>query len=306
MNAKLLPVYVTLLFVASCNQNPKSEKEENYDSVLITEYSNTYDETTNRLMSVQIAEILNLYYGDINNKAYVLDTKRLRRYSYNSDTDYSATELSDDTDVKVIRHSGNTEEELWLKDGKDTVLYSFKRYNEGGRLEYIKNISGSDDTSSGGNFISESYYYYDKNGNLIKMVDSDLSLGEKTEEYYFEGITYDEALLQVPQSVYTRKVVCTTKQADKDTVITRTTINGELHTVIKEYKKDALRVEVTKRIIDKGYWVDSTYYREDKMLRTILRDSNEMNKRISISDYDEKGNLVKEILKYKSYGSLKE
>lgn len=67
-NCSLYMQHYCSLVPASRIKNRK--KEENYDSVLITEYSNIYDETTNRLISVQIAEILNLYFGDANNKAY--------------------------------------------------------------------------------------------------------------------------------------------------------------------------------------------------------------------------------------------
>lgn len=295
MKVKWLFLGAVLLFSA-CRHN--NEPQEKYDVVSVTEYKNSYDED-GRLTEVQIAETTDMLHGRDNSGAFIVTFNSLRKYTYNSDTDYLIMEFADMLrEVKTIKYSGNTKEELWLENGNDTTVYTFERYYDKGKLEYEKHITKSHNTPSD-EWRSETFYYYDKNGCLIKTVDHDLNTGVKTERYFFEDITYDEALRSMPASKYKPKIVCKVKDNSRDTLITRTITDGLLSKVCKEYRDNGLKVHVSRMMGKSGYWVDSIYYKGDKKVRTTKVDSTDVMKMLVTSEYDGNGNLIREVNKTK-------
>ena len=286
----LLPSIALLLTACGHNAQP----QEHYNSVLITEYNNTYD-NAGRLVNVKAVNTHNLYYSQ--DKAYILTSNSLQQYIYSNDTDYIATEISD-SDIKTTSRHKNIKEELWLKDGKDTTFYSFTRYYAKDKPEYIKDISASADTPSEKQ-VSESFYTYDSQGELLKTTDTDLITGQKTERYFFKGITYEEALQKIPHSECTQEIVCENTTTNNDTVIVLTTIDGAPSKTRKEYRDGELRIEVLNREFEDFHWTDSTYYKNGMKFKETSIDSNRTNKTITISIYDEKGHLLKETDKYK-------
>ena len=257
---------------------------------------NTYDEA-GRLSEVRMTETTDMLPGKDNSGAFVTTSKSSRKYVYNNDTDYVVMEFVDMlSEVKTIKYSAGTKEELWLENNQDTVMYSFEKYRDKDKLEYRKDVSKHNGTPPE-EWRSETFYDYDKNGNLVKCVEHDLCTGVKTARYFFEGITYDEALRRVPESRYKPKIVCKVRADNRDTIITQTVVDGLLDEVLKEYRHNGLKVVVSRTILDKGYLIDSIYYKKDRKLRTVIIDSTD-----AISEFDEKGNPVKEVSKMKHNG----
>ena len=292
---ELLFLSMTLLLTA-CSHDTKPQ--EKYDAVSVSYYTNTYDDK-GRLSYVQMEEMNYLYYGEDKSQAYIMTSNSSRQYIYQNDTDYLATEFSE-SDIRTTSYIGNTEEELWLQDGKDTVHYCFTKYHDKDKPEYTKNISKSKDKPSE-DWRSESYFTYDKDNNLIKVIDNDLKTGERTERYNFIGITYNEARQKVPQSEHKQEIECKTVKTDKDTLITQITVNGLLSEIQKKYAAGELLVETSDRKTEKSHWIDSTFYKNGKIIRKSRIDSNGESIIIATSMYDEKENLVKETNKYRMF-----
>lgn len=285
----LLP---SIALLAACSRN--TQPQEHYNSVLITEYNNTYD-NAGRLVNVKAVNTHNLYYSQ--DKAYILTSNSLQQYIYSNDTDYIATEISD-SDIRTTSRHKNIKEELWLKDGKDTTFYSFTRYYAKDKPEYIKDISASCDSPSE-KWMSESFYTYNSQGELVKTTDTDLTTGEKTERYFFRGITYEEALQKTPHSECTREIVCENTTANNDTVIVTTTIGGLPSEIRKEYRDGELKIEVLNRKFGDSHRTDSIYYKNGMKFKETCIDSSRTSKTIKTSIYDERGHLLKETDKYK-------
>lgn len=287
-----------VLFSACSHDNKPQEK---YDVISVKEYVNTYDEA-GRLSEVRMTETTDMLPGKDNSAAFVMTSKSSRKYVYNSDTDYLVMEFIDMlSEVKTIKYSPTVKEELWLENNQDTVTYSFERYRDKDKPEYRKDVSKFNGTPSE-EWRSETFYDYDRNGNLVKCVEHDLCTGVKTEKYFFEGITYDEALRSMPESRYKPKIVCKVKTNVRDTAITQTVVDGLLNEVLKEYRHNGLKVVVSRTILNKGFLTDSTYYKKDKKLRATRVDSTDVMKIVTTSEYDEKGNPVKEVSKTKHNG----
>ena len=273
------------ILLNACHHNAKPQ--EHYDTVSITTYHNTYD-SIGRLVNVQAMEKLTIYYDK--DKGYTQISNRLQWYLHSNDSNYIATELSG-SDVITINCHGNIKEELHLQDGKDTTFYSFTRYYAKDKPEYAKHLFIGETSTE--REASESYFIYDHNGDIVQTTDSDLITGEKTERYFFKGITYKEARQKLPPSECKQEIVCETTTANKDTVIVLTSINGSPHETRKEYKDGELRIEVRTRNIEDLYQTDSIYYRNNRKLKEIHINSSPRSKNITVSVYDEKGHLLK-------------
>ena len=163
--------------------------------------------------------------------------------------------------------------------------------------------------------------FYDTEGNRIKSIYKSFDTNEVSETYYFDGITYEEALLRIPKSADKPDIVCSTKSVVNDTVIIRTTLNGELEDITKEYTdkskkvkqnydrngildaewvdyvEDGLKISASNYQRPDGFRTDSVFYKNDRKLRKVEVDSNRVMKMITNSEYDDKGNLLKEVTK---------
>ncbi|MCD8184357.1 MAG: hypothetical protein LUE99_16220 [Bacteroides sp.] len=318
------PVFIIALFLSSCSNAVK--QQENYDVVIVSEYDNTYDKE-GRLSKVSIVETISMHSGRDDNKPFVDTSVRTQRYSYTDDACLMTESSYNPNIVETIRSSNDSKEELQLEDEKDTISYSFERYhhNDKDKLEHEKTLWRSRGNSSMTSSF-ESYHYYDENGNEIKSIYHDLETKKKEETYYFSGITYAEALQRVPKSVNEQKIVCAIKTVDNDTVIIRTTYNGKLEDITKEYtdgnkkikqkydtaaeliaewtdyEEEGLKISTSNTQRPDGFHTDSIFCRNGKKLRAIWIDSTDMMKMVVTSEYDIKGNLVREVTKTKHSG----
>lgn len=295
MNVKIVLVLGIMSFVFACKE---VKQKECYDSVNIIEYKNIYD-GNNRLLNVEGTEHQYMYYGDENKKEFLVGTyHHTSQYHYDSDTSYTVTEFSGSAnETRITKYTGKTKEELILKDGKDTVKYSYTIYYDKDKPEYTKTVQKfGGDPSSDEN--KEEFYYYDINGYNTRIDRNDLNTGEK-------------------------EVICNLEQKNGDTIVSYTSINGVPGMVTKEYpegtkkvsrvlnneiefidiqteyEKDGLKINVTENVSPIGCMTDSIYYKNGIKIRTNRYYSGNNLETVTLSEYDEQGNIIKEVQKSK-------
>lgn len=170
-------LYSVLLFL-SCSQN---KPQEDYDIVTVTEYENLYD-IIGRLSKVHIKVTIEApHHRNENNEAFVTTYYGLRQYEYKTDSEYTMREsFASSGESRIVRYNDKKKEELRLKNG-DTITYTFDRYYDEDKIEYSRmKWKDSGEISVAGNY--ETYYFYDKNGNNIKRIETDLQTGESKQE----------------------------------------------------------------------------------------------------------------------------
>lgn len=291
-------LYSVLLFL-SCSQN---KPQEDYDIVTVTEYENLYD-IIGRLSKVHIKVTIEApHHRNENNEAFVTTYYGLRQYEYKTDSEYTMREsFASSGESRIVRYSDKKKEELRLKNG-DTITYTFDRYYDEDKIEYSRmKWKDSGEISMAGNY--ETYYFYDKNGNNIKRIETDLQTGESKQE-----------------------LITVLKQIRQDTVITRKIVNDALQSVEKEFVNEkkkvrkveqildnsvefvdvyiesvenGIKVDVNKSISKYACVIDSVYSKGDIKIKSVKIDSSKDMEMITTSEYDSKGNIVKEIMKTK-------
>ena len=297
MVTMLLLHYIVL---SACSQ---SKPQEDYGVVTIKEYKNLYD-IIGRLSSVEIKEIVEMpHHRNEKDEAFVLTYCGLQQYEYKSDSEYTMKESYESSDEsRIIRYDNKTVEELHLENGKDTVMYTFERYYDEDKPEYSREKW----RDSNNMFIitdNETYYVYDDNGNIIKRIETNFLTNESKQE-----------------------IIRNIKQTHRDTIITQVMVNDVLDRIEKEftdgikkvrqvqfildndticrdtrveYEKDGLMVNVSKSVGKSICKIDSIYSKNGIKVRTAQM-SSDKNMKIEItSEYDAKGNIVKEIMKTK-------
>lgn len=310
-------IFAGFLLLFSCSNSVKQQKD--YDAVMINEYKNTYD-NKGRLSKVIITVTKGMYSGD---NGLEDKTVRIQQYSYKDDTDYLIDEITGVLgEQRLIKYTRHSKEEILLKNEKDTLEYSYERYYncDKDKSEYSKMMWRSYDNPSVQEGFEDSCFY-DTEGNRIKSIYKSFDTNEVSETYYFDGITYEEALLRIPKSADKPDIICSTKSVVNDTVIIRTTLNGELEDITKEYTdkskkikrqydrngildaewvdyvEDGLKISASNYQRPDGFRTDSVFYKNDRKLRKVEVDSNRVMKMITNSEYDDKGNLLKEVTK---------
>lgn len=273
-------------FIISCKH---SKQEEKYDVITTAKYENTYD-TWGRLSEVHITEVQKMYYGNDKDKAFPTTFHSSLHYDYQTDQQYTETEILEDFNESIIhRYTEDTEEELWLKDNKDTLYYSFYRYLAKNKPEYAKIIRKDIDNPQE-NEYREEYFEYDQNNYLVKQSIKNLQTKEKPEIYTFNRVMQG------------------------DTLITRTTIDGVLQTIRKEftdgkkkieqtwgnnmelistnteYEEDGLKVSTTESKIA-GCDIDSIYSKNGKTSYSVQIRTSKHDKTLINKVYDLKGNV---------------
>lgn len=297
MVTMLLLHYIVL---SACSQ---SKPQEDYDVVTVKEYKNLYD-IIGRLSSVKTKVDIEMpHHRNEKDEAYVMTYYGLQQYEYKSDSEYTmkeSYELSDNS--KIIRYGNKTVEELHLENGKDTVMYTFERYYDKNKPEYSREKWRD---SNGMSVITdnETYYVYDENGNNIKRIEKDFQTKESKQE-----------------------MIRNIKQTHRDTIITQVMINDVLGRIEKEftdgikkvrqvksildnetnyvdthieYEKDGFVVNVRESVGESSCKIDSIYSKNGIKVRTAQMSSDKNMKIVITSEYDAKGNIVKEIMKTK-------
>lgn len=288
-------LYSMLLFI-SCNQN---KPQENYDAIIISEFKNNYD-IINRLSRVEIAQTQNMYYGPNKSEVFKTTSNGSQQYEYKDSLGYTMKELVESSgESRVVRYANKTIEELRLEGEKDTIWYSFDRYYDKDKPEYSRLVwKNSDEASPKEGY--EIYYYYDKKGNCIKKINTDLKTKESKQE-----------------------IICKVKKTNKDTTVIQTIINDTLQLIEKEftdgrkkikqtldcnmnlintttkYDENGLKVEVNKSVSGINCITDSVYIKNDKKVKSTMISSDNNMKITTISQYDKWGNIIKEVVKTK-------
>lgn len=322
---KLLFGCCILLCIFSCNQQQKQQKQQKfYDSTTnITEYQNSYD-ANDKLTKIKITirEIVHLDNFRVSDK--IIDT-RWRHYQYENDTSYSYREISDTSGSIKLYRLTNRREESVLIDGKDTSYYDLICTDEEGKRISEKHIFRCSIPGEGNdiNRNNETYYYYDKNGEQIKFYEHDFITEEYLETYTFDNLSYENACKRVSKSKNKQRIVCNYTEIVNDTIFKRTYIDNQISTTSKtwktadkhiyimfdcegewtsreeEYKQNGWDVNVCKY---KDGTTNSIFYKNNQEIRYVSEDS--YSTRIVESEYDTKGNIVKEIeisIYYKTY-----
>lgn len=317
MGRRILFFLGSVFLLSGCKDN---KQPEGYNSVSIIEYINTYD-ANNRIITAQGTEYDYIYIGENKDKEFLGGTEyRTKKYSYLNDSCYTVEEPLSESLTQIMRYTEKTAEELVLENGKDTMHYFFDLYYDRDKPEYEKRVTiFKDEPSSDSRY--ENYYYYDGNGNNTKIVHHDLNTGQREEIYKFDGIDYKEAVSLVPSSDCKQNIECNFTQIVNDTAITRTTLNGVLNRVMKEYiegekkikeefenemtlvsketeyEEKGLKVNVNHTIRSTGYSTDSIYCKGDKKVKHIYNSDYNGIVTLEISEYDEQGNVIKKTKK---------
>lgn len=292
---KLFFLYSVLLFIA-CTQN---KTPEDYDAIIVAEFKNNYD-IINRLSSVEITKTQNLHSGSNKSKVFTVISNGSQQYEYKNSLEYTMKEFFESSgESRIVRYANKSREELYLKGGNDTILYSFDCYYDKDKLEYTKVVWKNPEEP----FLKDGYeihYFYDKEGNCIKKMNTDLKTKESK-----------------------REIRCTLKQIDKDTIVIQTVINDTLQLIEKEYtdgrkkikqtldcnmslintttqyEENGLKIEVNKSVSGTKCTTDSIYIKNDKKVKFTNVFSDDNMKIITISQYDKSGNIIKEVTKTK-------
>lgn len=312
MNLRLL----LFLSIAFCACSTSKIPQEQYDRITTTTYKNIYD-NDNRLLETKSITTLSVYEKGVNTARLEIDMQTCR-YEYINNTDYIIEESSRISDEKVVtKYIGNSEERLTLNGSGDTVSYLLLQYHDNNRslLAYSKNIinPGTSTVNSMDNYEEDSEYY--ENGNEIKKVRYDRNAKTRKTTYIFEHLPYAEAIKKIPHTNGEYEVVCYTRKMTGDTIVKQEIINGAPGKVEKtitgkgkkqhllfskdikllesteELEKDGVHINVRHSVL--GNWSDSTYYKSGKEIRYV--NISDRYKLLTISKYDEKGNIIEKI-----------
>lgn len=319
MKIRILIVLIISL-TSSCAQ-PRVQ-EEMFDFITTTIYHNNYD-TTGRLSFVNVVENTE---ENVDGKYILTDAiHTVQKYKYSIDGIHEISTISDrfPNSIYIIKNGEKSYEDYSIENGSDTVYYNFSIYldKDKSKLQYNRSIGKSIDFSEGHyekNENTESNYYYDNRGNNTKIIKRNFITGDLIETYIFYNIPYKEAV-KLASKRENVEIVCCNEKERGDTTITYYQINGKTTYYTKKYKDgdktiearfdaDSLLVEqntnykqneldITVKQVSELKLIDSIYHIAGKEIRrvSVYPDS----KSITISKYDVKGNIVKEVRKSK-------
>lgn len=312
----------TLILLSACGQ---SGEQDEYDSERTSVYTNSYD-ANGRLSKVIIKERsqyldkLGHFWGPVH--------ETVKRYSYPEIGTYVITETNDwSPDEISTTIIGETFEKCYTLKNNDTILIRIRTYTDATKTKplwerdkYKFSDFPIDDFEE--NVNTETYYYYDGEGNETRIIKNDLNTGETFETYRFKDLQYEQAIKAVPESDNEQKIICYSEKIMADTTITVYQVdknapycekqyvdngktikitfdeNQQLTDEVINYAADGFDIEVRKFIYDGVVSIDSTYCKGGKEARNVHIYSGD--KSISTSEYDEKGNIILEIEKSKT------
>lgn len=318
MEARILTLIV--LLISSCSQS--DPQEEMYDFITTTTYRNSYD-AAGKLSSVNISERDE---QNINGEYMLKEVKHaVQKYKYPEDAicEVSTTYDWSPEDIRMTVTGEKSNEDYTVRNGSDTLYYDLSVYldKDKTKLKYKRFIWKSITSSEGSygkNENTESTYDYDDKGNNTRIISRDFITGDSVKTCIFYNIPYKEAVKLTPERKYTQIVCCLEKETG-DTTITNYQLNGKTTYYYKKYKDgdktieakydvDSLLVEkitnykedeldITVKQVSELALIDTTYYMSGKEIRkiSVFPDS----KSVTTSEYDDKGNIVKEVRKSK-------
>jgi len=304
MKTKLLFICCLTSFVVACGGGEK--KEADCDILTIDAYDNKYDDN-GRLERVVITRTT--YYGVIKEPGVNIFE---RLYSYKNDHEYTVEEISAiDSTKEITNYSENSKETVRIKNGIDTVDYSLQQYNNQNNPSYIKEKHKHGSILIDDNY--EEYYYYDATGRKAKKRLIDHRIGSTVDTWYFNDISFTEALWKMPPLKHPTEIVCFATHRVRDTIIERRYVNGKLANIYKTFRDGKKDVDasyddsgglnyVEEKFQDNGFdirvtksiefsSIDSIFCQNERVIRSVAID---LDKRITTSEYDEKGNILRE------------
>lgn len=329
MKTRILTAIITIL-ITSCTQT--KTQEEVYDSITTKLYQNSYD-SLGKLQYVSIQESKYLYIDGNYVLADVTDSKQSYRYSGDS-CQITYTGEMHQNEIRTTTTSPMGSEELRVSNDlrKDTVKYWCERYwnKDKSKPEYRRMIyksSGSPFTQAETTDDVEIFFYYNNNGVNIREIEHDYKRGKTKETYRFKDMNYEQAVGIVPKSHNKQNIICYAEKNIKDTLITQYQINETISYMTKLYNMDGKRIYVelddscrlayrtssyrvdsvdveVKEMIQSGGSVDSIYSVKGRPIREVHISPSA--KTITISEYDKRGNIVKQTYKSKYYDSISE
>lgn len=313
-------LYGMFFLLNACGQ--PEPREEMYDFIITTEYRNSYD-AAGKLSSVNISERNE---QNVNGKYMLKDSKHtVQKYKYPEGAICQISTTSDYSpdDVHISVTGEKSDEDYTVRNGSDTLYYDLSVYldKEKTKLKYRRYIwkgVASAAGSYGKDENTESTYDYDDKGNNTRIIKRDFITRDSIETFIFYNIPYKEAVKLAPGRKNTQVVCCLEKEAG-DTTVTNYLVNGETTACYKKYKDgdktvearydaDSLLVEkntgykegefdITVKQISEFELTDTTYCMAGKKIRkvSVYPDS----KSVTTSEYDDRGNVVKEVRKSK-------
>lgn len=313
----LILVAITL---SACKDKDKHDEDGIYDNITTTTYNNIYNEN-GKLLAIKAMELKQI---DMDGQ-YIISNIDSIYYEYNySDNNIckileKSIQYPDNIYINII--APDSKEDICISNNTDTTFYSKSVYlNQDNNKPvynrlYSKRSGIMNDGHSEEN--TETYSYYNDEGNVIKTIEHDLKSGNTKETSFFYNMTYAEA----QKLASTDMIACINEIIAGDTIITQYIQNGntayntkKYHDSNKEieekfdfnynlierntkYQENIYDVEVNE--ITEFSLIDTIYYLNGKEMQRIMH--GEDLKTISNSEYDEYGNITKNIQKTKFY-----
>lgn len=312
-------LYGMFFLLNACGQ---PEPQEEYDSIITSVYTNNYD-TNGRLSEVLIEKQSRFLDHGVYIPGYAIEI--VRKYIYSDNDTYTITETNNLFPDKMTETVvGKTFEKHYTLDNGDTTEFRMRSFADTNKLKPLLEIekwkfSGFPISDFEENRNIETHYYYDRDGNQTGIIRKDFNSGETVETYRFKDSRYDQAIKTVPESENKQDIICYSEKTVADTVITLYHVNMDAPYSTKRYVDNGKSIEITYDTDQKPQYIatkytangfdievretipdgiDSIYCIKGKEVRcvTILPEG----KSITISEYDEKGNITKEVEKSKS------
>ena len=320
---KSIQLLYCLLFICySCTKSV--QQNEDFDVVTIDEFENRYN-SKEKLEVIKITSTEQMY------KLRILMSETvntsIHTYTYRNDSLYSISEISNlNKDViKNTYYKDKSKEAITIRNNKDTIEYSLYQYRDfkEEKLDYKRTIRRVTGKPVANFTISDNYeeWYLYNNGHRVKTIRHDFNNSQTEDTYYFNDVLYKDALQAIPKSNNKQIIICYSHNNINDTLVEKSSINGEVSQVVKKYKdkdkkiehthasdgNETLYIQYKDRGIDitvlnssiMGNRTESTYMKKGKIMREAHISNR--SKHLVTYDYDTHGNLIKRMTKIKFF-----